>query len=232
MWNIAVCDDDKTVCRQVQALLYQYSIDLKISVFNSGSELLRNNNPYDIIFLDVEMPEINGIKTTDELRRRNKNIYVIFLTNHPNYIDEAFKVRAYRYFNKPVSQSRLCEVMREVEREALEEAKISLSSKGRTCIVNISDITHIEAYGDGTYIYTPQNVYESREQLKTWLIRLKPFPFIHIHKSFAVSAGKIIDYTKGGVILKGNIKVPVSRRKYQNLKESLNENIRELKIIM
>jgi len=221
MWNVAVCDDDYRVCSHVQSLLYQYDIGMRIAIFNTGAELLKSGADYDVIFLDIEMPGISGIQTADELRRRNKNLYVIFLTNHPDYVQEAFKVRAYRYFNKPVNPKRLVETMNQVKQEALENIKILFSCNGRKNIINISDITHIEAYGDGSYVYTGDKVYETRQPLKYWLSRLQNQNFIKVHQAFIVSLDRINEIEKSKLFLTGGIEIPISRRNQHKVKEEI-----------
>lgn len=193
-----------------------------VDEYTSGLDLIRSDIVYDIIYLDIEMPNINGILVSQKLRANNIDSYIIFLTSHTEYVLEAFKVHAFRFLTKPIDQKAFNEAFEGAEKEYLNVEKVLISSHGQYNNVKISDIIYIEACGDGTYVYDRFNkVYESSMQLKEWEESLKEKYFYKIHKSFIISMLYIknIDNNQLNMV---NVKQPltVSRRNFTGFKES------------
>ena len=80
--KIAVCDDEKIICEDIQKKLINIKSDYLIDSFNTSNDILLNALKYDIIFLDIEMPEIDGLSIAKELRQRSYKGYIVFLTSH------------------------------------------------------------------------------------------------------------------------------------------------------
>ena len=84
MINIAICDDEKYISDKVKKLALDFfhrkNVEIKISQFGSGEELLRYNKSIDILFLDIQMDGIDGMETARKLRSQNYKGYLIFIT--------------------------------------------------------------------------------------------------------------------------------------------------------
>ncbi len=225
MLKIAICDDEKLVCKQVHELVRNYNRNYTIYDFHTGTQLLKSPKEFDVIFLDIEMPELNGLDAADILRRNNKNTYIIFLTNHTEVMQEAFKVRAYRFFEKPLSYDVFSKTMSEIEKEILSDVKIPVNTSGNVKLVNLSEIVYIEAYGDGTYIHTIKGTIESRKQLVYWNRMLENKGFFRIHQSYLISLDYVECYAKDVKMLNKNETLPVSRRNIKEFKLQLNQYI-------
>lgn len=225
--NIAVCDDEKIICDNIINLVVRLRPDVKIDAYSSGNKLLKSQNRYDIILLDIQMPGINGMAAADELRNRGGREYIIFLTSHSEFMPEAFKVRAFRFLKKPVVPDELSEAISQAEKELLDNEKIIIDEKGHTRIIDLKDLVCIEAFGDGAFLYTVNDVIESNRSLKYWLTRLGNEHFSQVHKSYAVSLAHVISIENSSVHLH-NMKdtVPVSRRNAVRFKKDFYEYIK------
>lgn len=104
MINIAICDDEKYISDKVKKLaldfFYRKNVEIKISQFGSGEELLRYNKSIDILFLDIQMDGIDGMETARKLRSQNYKGYLIFITVLKEMVFQAFEVQAYDYLVK------------------------------------------------------------------------------------------------------------------------------------
>ena len=113
--RIAVCDDEEKYRVHVKTELEKIvnSIDVVIDSFAQGEDLLKKieNKPYDIIFLDIEMPTMDGITIAKKIREQSENMELVFLTNHVEYALEGYEVNALRYLTKPVNPVKLQEVI-------------------------------------------------------------------------------------------------------------------------
>lgn len=186
--KIAICDDEKILRNKLSAYIKSYDDKSVIDEYENGHELLRSSVWYDIIFLDIEMPGINGMSVAEKLRSKNIEARIIFLTSHIECVHDAFKVKAFRFLNKPIDTSAFIEAMKEAETEILNTEKIVINQKGRIYEIDLKDIVYFEAFGDGTYVYDKHNnVYECSTQLKEWDKNLQGKGFFKIHKSFIVS---------------------------------------------
>ena len=177
--RIAVCDDEKILRKQLSAYIKSYSDKSSVDEYENGWELLNSNVYYDIIFLDIEMPGINGMDVAEILRNKCVDTHIVFLTSHIEYIYDAFKVKAFRFLNKPINISELIEAMRGVEAEILNKENIVINRKGRIYYINLKDIVYLEAFGDGTYVYDKyNNVYECSVQLRNGIKTYKEKVFL------------------------------------------------------
>ena len=101
--RIAICDDDSIgrglLQESLEYLLQENNLQADISSYCSGQELLREQNRYDILFLDIRMPKINGIRTAEKYREWYEDTIIIFLTSYEDYVFEGYKVNAFRYLD-------------------------------------------------------------------------------------------------------------------------------------
>lgn len=109
--RIAICDDDKAyrkiILEYVTEYFKEHLIDLEYNEFSSGEELLSSDKIFDIVFLDIEMNELNGIQTTKELNIRNRNTIIFIVTAYQKYLDDAMDLNVFRYIDKPIQSKRL-----------------------------------------------------------------------------------------------------------------------------
>ena len=101
--KIAVCDDKEKWQNNVVRLLNKIDSRHKVEAFVNGTDLLNSKTRFDIIYLDIQMPEINGIEVARKIRQRDKDVILIFLTNYfaPENIAEGYTVDAHGFLKKP-----------------------------------------------------------------------------------------------------------------------------------
>ena len=227
MISVAICDDDKKVTHEIYERLSYLRAEYSISLFYSAEELLRSGKKFDLFFLDIELPGLNGMELAKQIRKSSKNTYIIFLTNHSEYIAEAFKVRAYRFLVKPIEQEELVESITQLELEIFKDEKILIKSDDKTDLINIDDIICIEAFGDGSIIYTTVSNKESNRSLKFWTENLPTEHFYRVHKTFLVSYKYVKTIEKKSLVMyRLNNPIPISRRNYSDFKKSFIEYIK------
>ena len=227
--KIAICDDEKQLRSLLRQKIAARSGNIKITEFSDGSELLNSKESFDIIFLDIEMPRLDGMETAAKLRSAGVDSLMIFLTSHEEFVRDAFKVKAFRFLPKPVDKRELNEAMNEAEKELSSQDKLIIEQRGRIYEVLTSDVLYIEAYGDGTYIYdNAGNVYDSKKQLTRWEKELSEKGFFKIHRSYMVSLGQVAKIEGTTVTLAGLQKpLSVSRRNLSAFKEAYLDHVRK-----
>lgn len=122
MIKIGICDDEPIVCeilkKKVSICLAETKTEAEIECFYSGKELLDNSKKTDILFLDIEMPEFDGIETGKKLRENGKDCKIIVATSRVDRFKEAFHINTFRFITKPFEIDEI--------REVLQDAVISL----------------------------------------------------------------------------------------------------------
>lgn len=117
MLHIAVCDDDIKTLDEVKQILTDYcrakKLAAKVSAYCDGTDLLASEESFDIIFLDIEMQQSNGIEVAQKIRRMDMNVPIVYITSYIDYWRRAYKVHAFDFITKPFKPEELCEVMRD-----------------------------------------------------------------------------------------------------------------------
>jgi len=235
-YKIAVCDDEQIFVDDVVKKLKEQSEQCEISEYISGEELLSSLLEFDMIFLDIEMTGINGINAAFALREREYDGMIIFLTSHTEFMPDAFKVKAFRFLDKPLDSEKFNEAFSEAKKEIMNTEHILLSDRnGRTVYLKLTDIVYLEAYGDGTYIYGKTGkVYDTDKPLKYWKGQIGSEHFYQIHKSFIVSYLYVSDILKDGQVVMKGFKQPldISRRNVVPFRNGFFDYIRKYARIM
>ena len=109
--RILICDDDVLMIEQLKKLITSYFQERHIncpelSCFSDGESLLADTKEKDILFLDVEMPGMNGIYIGNELKKHNKDIIIFIVTSYSQYLDDAMRFHVFRYLSKPLDRQR------------------------------------------------------------------------------------------------------------------------------
>lgn len=223
--RIAVCDDE-SIHRQyaLNAIdSISKSLDVLVDVFDNGNELLKRfkASPYDLIILDIEMPEIDGISLAKKLREISEDVYIVFLTSHIEFALEGYEVNALRYLTKPINHQKLKEILDYISLKQSKDDVLWIKTDDGEEKIRISDILYLEAQNQNILINTNEKAYITRYNLADFENELKDKGFVRVHRGYLVALGKISKLGKGCVYLETGINLPVSRSKEKELKSAL-----------
>lgn len=189
---------------------------------------LLNAQPIDVLFLDIEMPEMTGLELTRHLG--NKRPIIIFTTSKREYAVDAFELNVADYIVKPVTGSRFLQAM-EKAREIYHSNKVRVSVEEKEFVfirdngilkrLLIEDIHFLEAMGDYVKVFTSEKFHAIHVTLRTVEEKLPPNKFLRVHRSFIVALNKI-EKIEEGVIVINNKTVPVADAYRSALNKRLN----------
>ena len=223
--RIAICDDEKQICELLKERIHKYyfakDIEFHILTFESGDQILEHDlDQIDVLFLDVDMPGRNGMDTARAIREQNKDMLIIFLTAYSEFVFESFKVEAFRYLVKPVSNQELGETLDAIEQRFYEEEeRFNFQFQNEMYSIRYSDIIYIEGMRDKIWFYCKNDVYRWRGTLKNLEEMLKEKGFFQVHRSYIINMNKIQKYNSQMVLLEGGHEVPVSKYRLNEFKE-------------
>lgn len=226
--NIAVCDDVQEYRTRIVELLepYRTDNDLQIREFSRGEDVLsscREGSRWDIVFLDIEMDGITGIETGLKLRKIRRDVIIIFVTNHINYVSDAFRLDAFQFLLKPVEEKEFRkDFERALRRWRARHKNYQVKWRNTSRVLEYNDILYMEAYDRHLYIHTEKEAYECVGKLQEEYEKLKPCGFAMCHQGYMVNLSKVAAVDKTDVILKNGTKLPVSRRLHTALMEEFN----------
>ena len=225
--RIAICDDDPLIIEELEKYIKQYFRKHHLSCpdmlsFSNGDALLADTTEKDIIFLDVEMPGVNGIYAGNKLRECYPNVLIFIVTSFMEYLDDAMRFHVFRYLSKPIDRQRL---FRNLD-DALVQyhapvTKIAYETKAGVYSISPSSIVMIEAVSKKSVIYTPSETYQTIHPLQYWLDNLPSSQFFQTHRSFIVNMEHVSDFDHSLV----HTDVPqayayLPQRKYHAFKEA------------
>ncbi|HZH36046.1 MAG TPA: LytTR family DNA-binding domain-containing protein [Flavisolibacter sp.] len=213
----------KQMVGQIQTLEVTAECENAMEAYNQ-----LGSNHVDLLFLDIEMPDISGIDLIKKLG--NKKPLIIFTTAKKDYAVEAFELNVVDYLVKPVTQSRLLQAVEKAQ-ETLdsdkEEVKIEeqgfvfVKDNGMLKRISIDDILFLEAMGDYVKVHTPQKFHVVHATLKSIEEKLPASKFLRVHRSYIVAINKI-DFIQEGTITIGKTTIPVADTHKANLNKRLN----------
>lgn len=191
-----------------------------------GEGLLDTFNQYDLVFLDIEMPPASGMELAAKLKELQYDGEVIFLTSYTDYMQDAFKVRAFRYLQKPVREDQLEEALCAAEEELQQQYLVLTGEK--VFRIKIQDILYLEAVHNETYIVTKTGELVVRSSMREIYEMLDPAEFIQTHKSYVVALRAIRYVGNQEVVLQElQPRIPLSRRRQQEVRKAYMEYIKK-----
>lgn len=193
-------------------------------------------NKVDIVFLDINMPELDGMSLGKILTKLNPNIKIIFITAYRDYAAEAFEIKAFDYLLKPYSEKRITEVLNNLTmikdnsptKEVEKINKVTVFLDEKMVVLSLDEIYYIEASEKESLVYTQNEIYTSKLKISKWEEILPKNKFYRTHRAYIVNLDKIKEvepWFNGTFVLKIQdlkFKVPVSRNNIKEFKELLS----------
>ena len=225
---IAVCDDEKFYREKVQKLLEHYlsghEINYTIQLFSSGEEFLQENEnkvKFDIVFMDINMSRMDGIRTALQMRSVHSHTYIVLITAFIQYALEGYKVDAVRYIMKDTLDSALDECMDTILKK-MQLSRINFSFLVGEKWLYTDNIFYVESQRHkAVFFYLDEKMenYHIYGKLDVIEERLSGYGFLRIHKSYLVNMKHICRISNYTAYLDNGEELSVPRLKYQAVKE-------------
>ncbi len=234
MIRFAVCDDEPQMAQALAGHLISYMEEKRITAytvsrFSSGRALLEDNSGFDVIFLDIQMEQPDGMETARLLRQRGDRSLLIFVTVLKECVFDAFQVEAYDYLLKPLDCAGFRRTMDRAFRSLEQKtAKDIVIQRGGGCeVVLLSDIVYCEVLGRKIYIHKSGGAvidyYNRLEDLENRV----DGRFFKCHRSYLVNLDYVRGCRAGQVMLSQGGAIPVSRLRERELTQALLRYMKE-----
>lgn len=215
--KILICDDEYTNLEILKKHIMEYTaahcIKADIYATTSPKEIFESSTSYDLAFLDIQMPDIDGISVAKELKSRNNKVILFFITAFDEYQDEAMDLHIFRFFDKPLNIERLYSGLNRAI-EYLNESYIDvyIENKNRHIKVSVDDIKYIKRENRKNTIVTNNEIYTVRCKFDELISALPNTFFYLVHKSFYVNLHYITEYSYKEIYI-DDTRISVATRK-------------------
>ncbi|MCI8637660.1 MAG: response regulator transcription factor [Coprococcus sp.] len=217
MIRIAICDDEKYMSDHIRTMVTGFfrrkNMETIILRFSSGEELLKYDGQIDILFLDIQMKEINGMETARRLRAGKFRGILIFITVLKEMVFQSFEVEAYDYLVKPIGEKQFEKTMERcfVSLQNAIDASLLIQKGYESRIIDLNDIIFCEIIDRKIYLNLASSevvdYYERIENLETKLDNR----FFRCHRSYLINLKHLKGYKNGTAYMDNGREVPVSR---------------------
>lgn len=224
--HIAIVDDENIQLDAMKSLINQtireMGLHAKVSSYSSGEAFLfelEDNKGLDIVFLDIEMKQINGLEVAKKIREIDHEVTLVFATAFAEYAVQGYEVQALDYLLKPIERDKIKQVIqRHLDKKPLVKETLTLEAEGEMHKLLLDDILYIEVIKRECEIHLNNQVITVTRPLKELEDKLNA-DFIQTHRSYLVNVAHIHRLLKTDVELSNGQTVPVSRRLAKTVQE-------------
>lgn len=234
MLKIALCEDNKIQHNQIVSFIETISMPKHTldsfykgnDLFTSIQEATNNKEPYDIVIMDIDLPDGNGIKFSKKINVFSPHTIIIYMTSYEDYVSDVYDTNHIYFILKknyqkylPHALSLAYEILNKKRRASL---KIFWNKEESNIL--LKDIFYMERKLRTTFIVTPTHTYSTSEKLEDLLKRLGE-TFAMSHRSYIINLKMVQEISKDSALLVDGTSIPISRSYYKALKDQINNLI-------
>lgn len=214
MLHVAICDDEKKILDDLFEQVRWTFEDADISCYSDGKSLISDNekSPFDIIMLDIDMPEISGFSVAESIQKMAVKPLIIFVTSHDELVYDSLMLHPFGFVRKSHMDVELEKVLKDAEEEvASREKHFFFHTASGNVKLRLEDILYFESEGNYIKVITDDEEYRFRETLQTLEMSLSSDGFVRIHKGFLLNQGSVKMIKSDSVILCNDVQLPFGR---------------------
>lgn len=231
MIKIAIVEDDKNYSDILESYVSRFSqendVAIKVEKYPSGEQFLFSYELiYDLIFMDIELPGIDGMTTAGEIRKIDSEVIIIFVTNMAQYAISGYKVQAKSYILKPISyysfSIELMDAINSIKKKNTDSILIQTEDGLKKLMMD--DIYYIEVQRHQIFFHTTTGILKIRDSMKNIETLFTEKPFARCNVSFLINLAYVDGIADGAVQINGE-NLPISRSKRKDFITALSEYI-------
>lgn len=241
MIKVAICDNEYQIAVELEQWIalegQKLLLEIDTDVFSDGEELLhevKQNNRYDIIFLDIEMKKVNGIEAAKEIRCIDKNVIIIYVSGFEAYAIDTFEVNPFRFMVKPVQKKEFEKVFTSAVNIATLEDVYFQYKYGKAFYKEaVEDIIYFESNRRIINIITVHGKYKFYGKLNEVEERLSAAKttFLRIHQSYLVNYKYISRFSYNFVEMRNGARLSVSEEKQKLVSEKYFKELERINVL-
>lgn len=233
MFSIAVCDDEVIECchmaKKIKDILEELKIPCMIRRFCNGRELLEASESFDIVFLDIMMQDLDGMKTAQIFREKSFDKILIFISSSREYVFDAYDVEAFQYLLKPVDDTKLKRVLLKAVQKAGSHSQefIVVSRERQKKKLFLDDIYYFEIKGRIVDVHGTEGIFTYYGQIGELEDKLRDKGFFRCHKSFLINLKYVEVYNRQEVTMENGENIVIAKRRYEEFCQEVLKAMRK-----
>lgn len=235
MFKIAICEDNKDFSLELKTIIhktfFQYNLDCLIDCYYTGEDILKeitiNNKIYDVIFFDIELPNLNGIEAAKKIRKLDNNILFIFITHLNEKVYEVLNLNIFNFIRKNHFQEEIDPILKSLIKtlDCLVK-KYTFPIDGENTYFKLYDILYLEVLNRQLIVHTEENSYvSSYRSLKNIPFKLEKNYFFEIYRGIVINLNHVKNFNSREVLLLDGTSLPIARRRFINFKNKFYKHI-------
>ncbi|MBP8969812.1 MAG: response regulator transcription factor [Lachnospiraceae bacterium] len=234
MVNLAIVEDEDEYAAQLTEFISKYQEEsgntFRITRFRDGDEIVTGyRGSFDVILMDIEMKLMDGMSAAEEIRKMDRDVIIMFITNMTNYAIRGYQVDALDYVLKPVSyfafSQKLDRAISRIRKEKTDSISIEMSSGIKK--LSIDSIFYIESEGHNLIFYTDGGQFQVRAKMSDFEEKLTPYHFFRSNKGYLVNL-KFVDGVEDGACLIAGKSLVISRSRKSAFMDALTNFMAEM----
>lgn len=228
MINIAICDNDKAICTQIENVLLNYAnrnyLKIDIGVFFSGESILSflsQGNSFDLIYLDIEMGKINGVEVGKQIRKvlKNYSMEIVYISGNDGYDRQLFEVQPMHFIPKPINAAIVIDDLKLAMERNHKLSGLFKYQKGYD-IYNIpfNTILYFESLNREIRVVATTGDDSFYGRMEEVLLATCQHGFIQIHRSYIINYSHATTLRYSEIVMSNGVALPISRTKRQELR--------------
>ena len=229
--RVAICDDEKPMQIALEKLLDEYSklrkIDISVDKFENGHDLIKtlNEREYEIVFMDYQMDDIDGMETSRVIRSKNNENIIIFVSAYPEIAVDSYEVNTFRFIVKPINKEKLFKAIDDYLTSIDYDNLLILKTNDGTWKIKMSDIIYAEASGKHTIIRTTQKILEIHIHLKKIEDQLPEEKFCRCQRAYIAGFSHIENHTNTEILFDNGERARIGKVYTAKFKKSFRDYI-------
>lgn len=236
MLHIAICDDEKYMSDKIKMMVSDFfcekNMEVVISQFSNGKEILKYDRTIDILFLDIQMKDMNGMETARKLRNRKFKGVLIFITILKEMVFQSFEVQAFDYLVKPIEAGCFEKTMERllVSMKNASESSLLVQRGYESSIILFEEIVFCEVIDRKVYLHlTSSEIIDFYDRIETLETKLDS-RFFRCHRSFLINLQYLKSYKNGIAYMENGMEVPVSRLRNKEFSNVILQYMKEWRL--
>ncbi|RYL94944.1 response regulator transcription factor [Sporolactobacillus sp. THM7-4] len=239
-----IVEDELPAMEELRYLIETYSSIEITDTFSDGLDVLKflQENETDVVFLDINIPSLDGMLLAGSISKFRKKPYIIFTTAYAEHAARAFELEAFDYILKPYDEERIASVLRKLEAADRREhhtagspppgnkktVRINLKKDEKIIVTDANDIDYAEANEKDTFVHTKKETYTVHESLSDFYKQLPKDQFFRCHRSYIVNLSKIheiVQWFNQTYLLRledSDAEIPVSRSNVKDFRQLMH----------
>lgn len=222
--DIAICDDEEAITialkREVENVTKEMKLLANVECFTSGKDLLTRISEFQLVFLDLDMPEMDGRTVGLQIKKCNPDCRIVIASSREDRFKETYKMEPLCFVSKPFRRLEIEDAISEYMERQVGYTPITVYKERTEYTFNQREIQYVASYRGGVEVVKDFEIYHQYITMEQFEQQLEKKIFFRVHRKYIVNMQYVTEYKEDKVIILNKISVPVARSQRKSFREA------------